>query len=264
MLEDFAPALIVFDSLANFLGAAGLDESTIDDLIRWAAAYTRPARASGITVVLLDHSGHDDTRPRGASRKVQEADVLWSVRCPQPFDRDTVGSITIRRQKDRSAWLPDRVKFSVGGGASGFVFRQSYGTVQQPDQSGLTKRDRAVLGVLVDEFGPEGATAGAWQKACRKPPLSMAVATFYRSLRALKEGGKVTITEGGRDSAGDSRYTPAKPDPTPGDYQGGDSRESRQGKPDSGYYQSRDSSMIVRGDSSGQPDYYHSLSPPLI
>ena len=34
---------------------------------------------------------------RGASRKRDEADVMWALRCPIPFDRDTVGRLVLGR-----------------------------------------------------------------------------------------------------------------------------------------------------------------------
>jgi len=260
LLDSFEPELVVFDSLANFLGSAGLEESVNDDLIRWAAMFTRPARARGVTTVVLDHTGHDGDHARGASRKRDEADVMWKVGVPVPFDRDSVGRIVLRRDKDREAWLPERVGFSVGGSPEGFLFRHSEGTVEEPDpQTGLTKRDRSVLGVLRDAFGPEGATAAEWQRACLKPPLRVSSASFYRSLRALKSLSAVIAADSGRDS----NYRSADSGADSGSGEKPDSEGNGIGKGETGYYQSLSDHYHDSGDSEDQSAHYQHFPPPF-
>ena len=230
LLDEFQPDLVVFDSLANFLGSSGLEESSNDDLIKWAANYTRPARAKGITVVVLDHTGHDGDHERGASRKRDEADVRWLVKCPKPFDRDTVGQLTLRRMKDREAWLPERIRFSVGGSEGRFIFRASDGTIEEPDPvDGLTASARKVLDALCEQFGAKGATASEWRRAAEKPPYKISTPSFWRALKAIKGASLVTLD----DSSGDSRYFP-KDSPDGGG--GGDSEKSRSSSEDSPNY----------------------------
>jgi Bifunctional DNA primase/polymerase, N-terminal/AAA domain len=253
-LKDFGPDLVLFDSQANFLGSAGLEESSNDDLIKWAAAYTRPARARGITVVALDHTGHDGEHERGASRKRDEADVRWQVFCPRAFDRETVGELRLRRRKDREAWLPECVKFSVGGSADGFVFRQSAGTVETPDPAtGLTPRDRQVLEVLRERFAGAAATATEWQRACKAPPHRVSKATFYRSLEALKTGLKVVSRETSGETKNETRYFPADEPLGDGGLTDHETNEYPKDKPDSAWSHevSRESHETTETNASG-------------
>jgi hypothetical protein len=118
LLEDVKPALVVFDSWLGFLVGAGLSENENTDVASWADAYLRPARDRGITVLILDHVPHEGTHARGATRKKDEVDVQWRLFNTKPFDRDSVGEIVLRREKDREAWLPPSVTFSVGGGSA--------------------------------------------------------------------------------------------------------------------------------------------------
>jgi len=227
-LDAFEPDLVIFDSQANFLGASGLEESSNDDLIKWATNYTRPARAREIAVVILDHTGHNGDHARGASRKRDEADVIWHAKTTAPFDRDTVGRLVLKREKDREAWLPERVGFSVGGTDDGFVFRASDGTIEEPDpESGLTATARRVLEVLRDDFGADGATSGAWRKACAKPPLKVTRPTFYRALDELKRSHEVEWVSQGRET-----YYYAKDNPDGGG--GGEGRETYFSRSNSG------------------------------
>ena len=78
LLDEIEPALVIFDSLVNFLGDSALAENSNDDLVAWATCYTRPARERGIAVVVLDHVPHEGDHARGASRKRDE--VAFSLR----------------------------------------------------------------------------------------------------------------------------------------------------------------------------------------
>jgi hypothetical protein len=187
LLGEVEPELVIFDSLVNFLGSAGLEENSNDDIVKWATRYTRPAREMGVTVVVLDHVPHEGPHARGASRKKDEVDVMWALKAPQPFDRDTVGRIVLSREKDREGWLGERIGFSVGGTANGFVFRHSEGTIEEPDATdGLTNSARKALDILRADFRDAGATAEQWRKA-----TGQATSTFYRSQEALLAGGLV-------------------------------------------------------------------------
>ncbi len=187
-LDEVKPALAVFDSWINFLAANGLDENSSNDVSTWAAHYAHPARRRGAAVLLLDHVPKEGLSSRGSSRKKDEVDVMWSLRNPLPFDRDTVGRIVLQREKDREGWLPESVGFSVGGGADGFVFRRSSGTFEVEGDDGLTPTDRKTLEAL-DGFGPSGPKAAEWQRAALA--LGVPRSSFYRSRDGLKTKGEI-------------------------------------------------------------------------
>jgi hypothetical protein len=199
LLDEVRPDVVIFDSLVNFLGSSGLEENSNDDLVKWATVYTRPARKLEIACLILDHTPHDGDHARGASRKKDEADVMWALRSPAPFDRDTVGSVVLRRDKDREAWLPERVGFSVGGTADGFTFRRSDGTIEQPNpENGLTDSERRTLDALRDDFGVEGARAREWLRAAKKRGVSES--SFWRAKRAFMSPQKEGLVTVGSDS----------------------------------------------------------------
>jgi hypothetical protein len=160
-VEEARPALVVFDSLADFVVAAGLEENSNTDLTRWMAAVAQPLKEAGCAVLLLDHVPKGAKGPRGAGAKVAKVDVQWNLEATQPFDRERTGEVVLTRDKDREAWLPQRVKFSVGGG----VFARSAGTVpgtsadpgEDPEATLLSPGARKVLDALRGA-GEEGAT----------------------------------------------------------------------------------------------------------
>ena len=190
MLDKVKPALVVFDSWINFLASAGMDENSSNDVARWAVAYTHPARDRGITVLLLDHVTHEGSHARGSTRKKDEVDVMWRLRNTKPFDRDSLGEIVLYLEKDREAWLPPSIKFSVGGGTEGFVFSRSAGTMEETAEGALTERQKQALDTL-RSFGEQGAKYSEWQRVS-----SLKGTTFDRAISALKVRGLVRKAEG--------------------------------------------------------------------
>lgn len=192
LLDKLNPDLVVFDSWVGFLGAAGLEENSNDDVTKWSVAYSHPARAQGITVLILDHVPHDAKRSRGASRKKDEADVQFQLLNTQPFDRETVGEVVLVRKKDREGWLPPSVTLSIGGTEDGFVCRRSQGTFEKAAGDGLTPSARKTLRALVSTFGSEGATFTQWWKAA-----DQAKSTFGLAKQHLETAGFIRKDDDG-------------------------------------------------------------------
>lgn len=176
--------LVVFDSWLDHLASAGLSENEATDIASWAARYSRPARERCCTVVILDHVPHGGAHARGSTRKKDEADVQWRLSNPLRFDRKTLGEIVLRREKDRQAWLPEAVRFSVGGTEDGFVFRRSSGTTELPESDCLTERQQRALEAL--KAFNDGATFTDWWRAS-----GLAKSTFCDAKVHLEHTGKV-------------------------------------------------------------------------
>ena len=199
LLDDLEPALIIFDSLIGFLAGAGFEENSNDGVANWSHRYARPARQRNIAVVLLDHMGHEGTRYRGASRKKDAMDVMWSLKNPGPFNRETVGELWLVREKDREGVLPATLKFSVGGGEDGFVFRRSAGTVEEavpgdPDELKPSQRDTLEA---LRCFGTSGAANGEWQRSAGSGPGKVSRTRYYEARKLLLEKGLAVEHEGG-------------------------------------------------------------------
>jgi AAA domain len=190
LLDEVQPVLIIFDSWINFLASAGLDENSSNDVAKWAVAYTHPARDRGITVLLLDHVPHEGSHARGSTRKKDEVDVMWRLHQTQPFDRDSVGEIVLHREKDREAWLPPSVRFSVGGSPQGLVFKRSAGTIEETSEGTLTDRQQQAYEAL-QTFGEKGARYGEWRGVS-----GLKGTTFDRAISALTVRGLARKTDG--------------------------------------------------------------------
>ena len=204
-LEEFDPDLVIFDSLLNFLMQCGLSEDTSTDIEAWAQAYSYPARNRGMSVAILDHTGNaEDNRPRGSSRKLQVVDFAQKVRKTQPFDRNTVGEVTLVAKKDRPSVLPKVVKFAVGGTGDGRIqCRMCDGVIEIANsKDNLKPSERHALELLRVEFGLNGATKPQWRKKYMADNGSSS--RFYDAAKALVDKGWVEA----RKIVGDEWFFP--------------------------------------------------------
>ena len=198
----------MFDSWIGFLAACGMDENSSTNIEEWANAYLYPAKSRGCTVVILDHVPHDADRSRGATRKKDVVDVQWHLRKEKDFNRSTVGYIQLTKKKDREAWLPERVGFSVGGTDDGFVFKRSSGTATDQTGDGLAGSAREALRAL-DTFGDHGATYSAWKNATSFKGRPMGDSTFRKARNKLMAGENPLVKQDG-----DTYYSTTAPHST--------------------------------------------------
>ena len=161
-LDEVEPVLVIYDSARGFLTSAGLEENSNDDLDRWYEAVLKPVRNRKSAAMVLDHDPKDGTSARGAGRKKDLCDVMFAIKCPYPFDEDTVGAVRLVLEKGRRGGLSPSVTFSVGGAPDGFIFERSAGTIEMEDEeTGLTPSAQKAFESLVD-FGEAGATWKEW------------------------------------------------------------------------------------------------------
>jgi hypothetical protein len=184
-LEEVDPVLVIYDSARGFLTAAGLEENSNDDLDKWYEGILKPVRNRKCAATVLDHDPKDGNTARGAGRKKDLCDVMWAVKCPYPFDENSVGMVRLVLEKGRRGGLSPSVSFSVGGSEEGFIFARSEGTIELEDEDGLTDSQRKALEAL-ENLGAEGATWKQWWDAS-----GMAKTTFTDARRELENRGLV-------------------------------------------------------------------------
>lgn len=117
--ERWPGALVVFDSASKALSSAGISENDNAEVTTWTVDVVRAAKTHLLPVVVLDHvtkSGADSAYARGAGAKQADTDVHWRVEVIEEFNRDTAGSIVLKRKKDREGFFPPAVFYSVGDG----------------------------------------------------------------------------------------------------------------------------------------------------
>jgi hypothetical protein len=100
--------LIVFDSLPDFLAAAGLNEDKAQDVTNFVHKVLGVARERGVAQLVLDHLVKPEkgakTRSkysRGSGAKLGKADAAILIETAHEFDAKTSGQLGLYKTKDR-------------------------------------------------------------------------------------------------------------------------------------------------------------------
>ncbi len=85
-LETFGGCDVVFfDSSRSHLTRLGLKENNSDDFAAFVEALSTPLFLSGVSTVVLDNTGWDNTHARGSSSKDDLAEVIYKLDKSEPF-----------------------------------------------------------------------------------------------------------------------------------------------------------------------------------
>lgn len=111
-------ALVVFDSASKSLNSAGKSENSPEEVTEWTVPIVKGAKTHRLPIVVIDHVAKEDKGQyaRGAGAKLADTDVHWKIEVVQAFDRETQGTVALRRMKDREGCLPPVLYFNVGDG----------------------------------------------------------------------------------------------------------------------------------------------------
>lgn len=108
--------LVVFDSSRLILSGAGLVEDSNDDYAQFVNGLLIPLSRAGIATLVLDNTGHEGERARGASSKSDLNEVVYVAVVTQPFDRDQTGELQLHRRRTRFSGIPEKLTMTLGGG----------------------------------------------------------------------------------------------------------------------------------------------------
>lgn len=211
--RDRSIDLVVIDTLSRVFSGGENDADTFRLFFSNAAAFLK---RNGVACLILDHTGHDNSRARGSSAKLDGVDVQWILK------RGDDNAITISSEDgSRVAWA--RAKF----------------TIRREDRDGVVRH-------VID--GRPGWGAGCREAATRLHedgvPLHATVAQATAILRVadaarrgvpvgegkamnrskLREALKFRVREGWLDPAAVLGELSRRPDPGPVDNQGGEGR----------------------------------------
>lgn len=117
---EIEPDMVVFDSVADMLVQAGLEEDNNSEVSGWAKGVLEPLKFQHhAAVVVLDHvTKSKDSRggwSRGAGAKKGKTDVQWALDQAKVFDVNTMGILTLTQNKDREGYAPRNIVYKIGG-----------------------------------------------------------------------------------------------------------------------------------------------------
>ena len=128
-LAGVAPdTLVVIDSMAEAMAAAGLDENLAGDVTSWHQRVARPVADAGATVVVVDHVTKDASSrgrwARGSGAKLAAiTGAAFRLEITEPFSRERSGLGQFVISKDRHGAVgavgetAANVRFDVAGGS---------------------------------------------------------------------------------------------------------------------------------------------------
>ena len=114
-----ASDLLIIDSFTRMLRICGKDENDNAQVTDWMIEYVDPiAKAGeGIAVLILDNTGHEGTRSRGAISKEATVETVYNVSGGKGVKPNKTGTLELKLTRSRSGELADRVTARSGGGA---------------------------------------------------------------------------------------------------------------------------------------------------
>lgn len=116
-LGEVKPDMILIDSVARIMGAAGLDENSNTDANMLWDTFTKLARGKlKPAIVVIDHvakNAEDSGYSRGASSKKAASDVTYLLTAATPFNRQQDGIVKLLVTKDREGYLTRNRRLDV-------------------------------------------------------------------------------------------------------------------------------------------------------
>lgn len=222
-LATHSVTLIVLDSVAKDMAAAGLSENDPGEYIRWQQAVVEPWTAARITSLLIDHTGHAGAQrapgarvaARGASsKKDQVSGASYYFEVLEHWTRHNSGRAQLTTVKDREghrkAWTRAAmmtVEVQDSGERVRIILDASEGSEQRPTHSpSLLRVMEEVSQLLVaNDANPlTGNKVGQHFKNQEKSPV-----VADRALKALVGEGFASASEPGLRGA--VHYRSVKP-----------------------------------------------------
>lgn len=108
--------VVIIDTMARVTEG---DENSNDTYIRFYRYTGAPLKAAGISLLRLDHEGHEGGRSRGASAKADDVDVVWQLRTVED-------GMQFIRKAARISWVPETVTVRQNTEPT-LVFSRSHG-----------------------------------------------------------------------------------------------------------------------------------------
>lgn len=134
--ERFPGALVVIDSMSKALSSGGINENDNSEVTSWTVQVVKACKDHALPIVIIDHitkTGDESQYSRGAGSKLADVDVHWRVKKESEFNRERIGSITLKQVKDREGFFPFASWWQIGDGHGKLVVLPTDGP---PDEDG--------------------------------------------------------------------------------------------------------------------------------
>jgi hypothetical protein len=207
-VERTDPVMVVVDSLVGLLALAGVESENDNGAVRATLQRLRDVlgRRQARTLLVIDHTGHEAGRARGASAKRDWADQCIEVVATEPLGVGQVGRLRLVSRKDRRGRFPD-------GTPMADVVVDATGAMPEPlahlghsarialyEPSETIPGDERVTAMILDLLAKAGGEA-KWSDLRKRVPLKSVHSSQQAAARdALRDDGCVKVTIGARNA----------------------------------------------------------------
>ena len=184
-LRRLGVEVLIVDTLARSMD--GGDENSTRDMGVTIANIELIRSSIGCDVLLVHHSGYDESRERGSSALRAALDTKLALRGAA----DEL-MLAVEKHRDWETGLEVPLRLTVvdlGDGVSSCVIERR----DKSNNRGLKKADLAALRVLTRDFLEDGATASEWKTACEGAGIQER--NFFSIRGRLLRGGYVTVEQ---------------------------------------------------------------------
>jgi KaiC/GvpD/RAD55 family RecA-like ATPase len=179
--------LLVIDSWTRVLSQFGYEEDSNRDVVQFMRDVIDPLADHGIAVLILDNTGHEGKRARGAVSKSATVEAVYKVTGGKAISFDRHGTLKLTRTRSRSGRLAEVVKGSAGGGEF-----ERLAPAEVAEQDGRVEGRRLLVKqVLYERRGDEFTTNQVAAAVGGNPK------TIGRDLEAMQADGTVQLRRQG-------------------------------------------------------------------
>lgn len=147
-----ATDLLIIDSLSRVLTVCGFEEDSNSDIAEFMTRYIDPIakHAGGVAILILDNTGHEGKRARGAINKAALVEAVYRVSGGKDVTPSERGTLTLTRSRSRSGQIAKKVTASAGGGEYGRLAPQATPEQAEAESGAKVKRRQAIAKLLTD------------------------------------------------------------------------------------------------------------------
>lgn len=133
-VRQYHPDLIIFDSVADLMAQADLEENSNDHVNAFIKGFVDTVRRENIATLFIDHLAKVSEAgqwARGAGSKKAKTDVAWTFSAIKSFNQNLMGDVSLKNAKDRFGQMPASHRYDIGGNGDGLIHITAKSTVKE-------------------------------------------------------------------------------------------------------------------------------------
>jgi hypothetical protein len=183
--------LFVIDSLTRVLGHFGYDEDSNQDVRDFMRDLPDVLKACGIATLILDNTGHDESRARGARAKTALIETAYKITGGKGVKPNQHGTLSLKLERSRSGQVAGWITAGSGNGDFSRLTAQEGKAPKAGAGEKMVERRKAIAKLLADQPDRRFTTQELQDE------FGVSVNTIKQDLSELVASGQVDGQPGG-------------------------------------------------------------------